>query len=381
MGHTILTINPGMTGTKIGVVKNGEVILDLNVLNEEADFSDCASFADQAPFREKLILEKLKENGIDIHEIDAISGRGGGQLPCEGGTYQVTDLVYDHASRDLQKINHPTILGSVIGYRMSKEFGIPAFFVDPNNTDELCDEARVTGVKGLYRRARSHMLNQRQVAINHSKKMGREYKESNYVVVMMGSGISINAHCHGRVIDGTRAGDGQAPISPTRTGDLCAADVFTLLERGKSLDEIYNLMSKCGGFDDLLGTHDLKKVSDELVPSGDRKAKLAWDAMEYGFVKWIATMAGALKGKVDGILLTGGLAYDKSLTDRIREDTQWIAPVYVYPGSFETEALAAGAERVLSGEETAKVYRGEEGMWRGFGIPEWEKDLTIADFV
>jgi butyrate kinase len=187
----------------------------------------------------------------------------------------------------------------------------------------------------------------------------------------MGSGISIMAHRRGKTIDSTRAGDGQAPIGPTRTGDLCAGDVFTLLDRGISINRIKSLVDHTGGLVELTGTYDARKIVGELIPTGNRMAMLAWDAMVYGFVKWIATMAGALRGKVDAILLTGGLAYDKDLVSRLTEGCSWIAPVYVYPGSFETEALAAGAERVLCGEEEAKTYTGKP-VWSGFGFEDWE---------
>ena len=294
-----------------------------------------------------------------------------GVYSCEGGTYRIDDLACDHAARDVEGLHNPGCLGIVIAYKLGQRLGKPSFFVNPPTTDELSDEARMTGVKGLYRPARAHMLNSKQVAIHHSGLQGKRYEDCNYVTVMMGSGISIMAHRRGRAIDSTRAGDGQAPIAPTRTGDLCAGDVFTLLDRGMSLDEIKALADRKGGLVELLGTYDAAKITGEMIPAGNRMANLAWDAMEYGFVKWIATMAGALRGKVDAILLTGGMAFIEDLVRRITEDCSWIAPVYVYPGSFENEALAAGAERVLSGKEEAKTYTGKP-VWTGFGIEAWE---------
>ena len=233
------------------------------------------------------------------------------------------------------------------------------------NTDELCDEARVTGVKGLYRPARSHPLNMKQVAIHHSKLHGTRYEDKNYVVLHMGGGISIAAHCRGKAIDGTRSGDGQGPMAPNRAGELCAGDVFTLLDRGMSLDQIKKLCASVGGFKDLVGSDDLRKIKNEMILAGDKMAKLAWDTMEYHLVKWTSMMAGALRGKVDAILLTGGLANDKELVEQLTADLSWIAPVHVYAGSFETEALAAGVERVLSGEEKVKYYTGKPA-WSGF---------------
>jgi butyrate kinase len=366
--YTILTINPGQTSTKTGVVKEGKVILNVNV---ETPFDSSGTIADQVSLREQNILDALAGAGIEPGSVDAISGRGVGLYSCTGGTYRINDLACDHAARDVEGIHHAGCLGIVIAYRLGKRLDKPSFFVNPMNTDELCDEARMTGVKGLYRPAHAHVLNSKHVAIQHSELQSKRYSDCNYITVHMGSGISIMAHRRGKAIDSTRAGDGQAPIGSTRTGDLCAGDVFTLLDRGMSLDQIKALVKHKGGLVELTGTYDAVKITGEMIPAGNQMAKLAWDAVEYGFVKWIATMAGALHGKVDAILLTGGMAYDENLVRRIIEDCSWIAPIYVYPGSFETEALASGAERVLSGEEDAKTYTGKP-VWSGFGFEAWE---------
>ena len=365
--YTVLTVNPGSTGAKIGVVKGGKVVLDSNVDNLPGEFDGCATYVDQVPIRLKKIYDMLEKEGIALESIDAVSGRGVGVRSCVGGTYEINELAYEHAKNDVEGIRHPATLGIVLAYEIAKKLGKPAFFVNPMNTDELCDEARMTGVKGLYRPARSHPLNQKQVCINHSKLQGKRYEDCNYVIAHMGGGTSISAHCKGKMIDSTRAGDGQGSLSPNRTGDLCAGDVLTLVKRGMSLDEVKKLASGTGGFMNLCGTDDVRKVVNEMIPAGDKLAKLAYDTMEYTMVKWIAMMAGAMKGKVDAVLLTGGLANDKNLVARLTEDCSWIAPVYAYPGSFETEALGAGADRVLTGEEEAKTYTGEPA-WSGFGF-------------
>jgi butyrate kinase len=370
-GFTILTINPGSTSTKVGLVVGGSASLDLNVDCLPGEFDGCTTFADQAPLRQKRILDVLAKEGVDLSSIDAVSGRAVGIHTCEGGTYRINDIAYDHAIRDVGGVHHPASLGIIIAYQLGRQLSKPSFFVNPVNTDELCDEARLTGVKGLYRQARTHMLNQKQVAIHHGRLHGTRYEDENYVILHMGGGVSITAHCHGRAIDGTRVGDGQGPISANRAGDLCAADVFTLMDAGMSRDQITALANFTGGLLDLTGTEDLRKITGELIPAGDVRARLAWDAMEYTMVKWTAMMAGALRGKVDAILITGGMAHDQELVGRLTEDCSWIAPVYVYAGSFETEALAAGAERVLSGDEEARTYTGMP-VWSGFGIAAWE---------
>lgn len=364
--YTILTINPGSTGTKIGVVKGEKIILDLNVDTLPGEFDGFDTYGEQAPIREQKILHMLEENNVGLDSIDAVSGRGVGVLSCEGGTYLIDNLAYEHALKDVAEIHHAATLGIVMAKDIADRLGKPAYFVNPMSTDELCDEARMTGVKGLYRPSHAHPLNMKQVAIHHSKLYGKRYEDCNYVIMHMGGGTSIGAHRKGRAVDQTRIGDGQGPISPNRTGDLCIDDVMTLLKRGMTIDEINMLASRNGGLMNLVGTDDLRKIKNELIPAGNQMAKIAYEAMEYSMVKWAAMMAGALTGEVDAILMTGGLANDKDLVEKLTNDLNWIAPVYVYPGSYETEALASGAQRVLSGEEKAKIYLGEAGVWSGF---------------
>lgn len=365
--YTILTINPGSTSTKLGLVRGDEILLDMNVDTDPETFGGHGSFGDQAPAREQKIFEMLAAAGVDLDTIDAVSGRGVGVYACEGGTYRINDLAYDHALGDAAQIHHAATLGIVLARRIGNKLGVPAFFVNPMSTDELCDVARMTGVRGLYRPSHAHPLNMKQVAIHHSQLMGRRYEDCNYVIMHMGGGTSIAAHRRGRAVDQTRIGDGQGPISPNRTGDLCLDDVMTLLHRGMTMEDINLLCTRKGGLMDLTGTDDVRKIRNELIPAGNRMAALALDAMEYTMVKWAAMMAGALKGDVDAILLTGGLANDNVLVAQLTADLSWIAPIYVYPGSFETEALASGAQRVLRGEEAAKEYTGRP-VWDGFGF-------------
>ena len=364
--YMILTINPGSSSTKCGIVCGNKVLLDTVVDHNKNDFAECESFADQEPIRLHAIEQALKDADIDLTKVDAVVGRGVGLYPCEGGTYKIDDLVYDHATRDVAGRHHPATLGIKIAYRFAKQLQVPAFFVNPMPTDEACDEARMTGVKGLYRQPNSHALNQKQVAIHHSELMGKKYEDCNYILLHLGGGISINAHRKGRTIDGNRAGDGQGPICPNRSGDLCVADVRELMKQGKSFDEVFELAAIKGGLIDLVGTDDLRKV-EQMIASGDKFAELAYRGMVYSIIKWAAMMAGALYGQVDGILMTGGMANDKKLVDDISEGLKWIAPISVYPGSFETEAMGAGAIRVLSGQEEAKKYTGKP-VWNGFSF-------------
>lgn len=366
--YTILTVNPGSTSTKIGLVKGEKIVLDLNVDTKPDEFKGCEPLSEQVPIREKKILDMLAESAgsnVDLSTIDAVSGRGVGVHSCAGGTYLIDDLAYEHAYNDAAEIHHAATLGIVLAKRIADKLGKPAYFVNPMSTDELCDVARMTGVKGLYRPSRAHPLNMKQVAIHHSKLQGTRYEDCSYVIMHMGGGTSIAAHRKGKAIDQTRIGDGQGPISPNRTGDLCIDDVMTLMKRGMTIEEINTLCTRKGGLVELTGTDDVRKIRNELIPAGNKMAELALDAMEYTMVKWAAMMAGALKGEVDAILITGGLAHDNVLVEQLKQDLGWIAPIYVYPGSFETEALASGAIRVLSGEEEVKRYTGKP-VWEGF---------------
>ena len=363
--YTVITINPGSSSTKVGVYRGGKVILDENVEHDTHEFDHCKTFAEQEPYRTAKIMEILEKSGIDLSEVDAVSGRGVGIHSCEGGTYLINDIAMEHSQKDVEHIHHPATLGIAIAKKLGDKLGVPSYFVNPMRTDELCDEARMTGVKGLYRPSHGHPLNEKQVAIHHSQLHGTKYEDCNYVVLHMGGGTSIAAHRKGKLIDSTRSGDGQGVISPNRSGDLCIDDVLTLMDqRHIDLKEVNKLASRKGGLVDLVGTDDVRKVK-EMIAAGDKWAELCYNAMIYTFIKWTSMMAGALGGKVDAILMTGGLAYDQDLVKKVTENVEWIAPVYVYPGSFETEALGAGAERVLTGEEEAKTYSGHP-VWEGF---------------
>ncbi|MBR3245034.1 MAG: butyrate kinase [Parasporobacterium sp.] len=365
--YCILTINPGSTSTKVGVFKGSEKILDKTVDHHKEDFADCKTFDDQEPIRMQHILNGVKEAGVELSELDAIGGRGVGLYPCAAGTYKIDDLVIDHCRKDVAGVGNPgATLGIKLSYQLSKELNIPAFFVNPMPTDEFIDEARMTGIRGVYRGARGHALNMKQVARVHSEKMGVKYEEQNYIVMHLGGGVSINAHRKGRMIDGNRGGEGQGPMSPNRAGDFCVDDVINAMKIGYTLEEINELVSIKGGLLQLCGTDDLRQVR-EMINAGDELATIAYKTMVYGMGKWAAMMAGALKGEVDAILLTGGLAKDPELVKDLKEYISWIAPIYEYPGSFETDALGYGVLQVLTGAEEAKTYSGHP-VWEGFSF-------------
>lgn len=364
--HRILVINPGSTSTKVGLFEGGEAVFTETVAHDASVLAGMGSVSAQLSYRRDTILEILARHGLDLSTVDAFVGRGGGLVSCEGGTYEVSPRLLADARACANGVEHPANLGS----QLANEFALlsgnrraPCFVVNPPDTDELCDEARITGIRGVYRNVHLHALNLKETAIRHAVLMGRSYESLNLVVCHLGGGISISAHEGGRMIDGFDIVGGEGPMTPTRCGSVPVTEVLSYLrECGPS--KVQRLCQREGGFSDLLGTSDAVEVS-RRADEGDKACRLVWSAMLYQVSKAIGAMACALGGKVDGILLGGGLAHSEELVSYVRNSCGWIAPVTAYPGEFELEAMAAGAERVLNGEERAKVYTGEP-VFSGF---------------
>ncbi|MBP3883418.1 MAG: butyrate kinase [Olsenella sp.] len=355
--YRILVINPGSTSTKVGVFEGEKELFSKTVNHDASKLAEFAGVSEQMPYRKETILEALRENDIDLSTIDAFVGRGGGLLPIPGGTYEVNDVMLDHAFRGANGIQHPAQLGSQLAHGFAEEFGKRAFVVNPPDTDELCDDARMTGIKGVYRNVHLHALNLKETAIRHAKSMGKRYEECNFIVCHIGGGISISAHRQGQMIDGYDIVGGEGMMAPTRCGGVPVVEVLNYLDAGHSTDEVRKMNMKTGGFVDLLGTSDAIEVT-ERAAAGDEAARRTWSAMLYQINKYIGSMATVLGGKVDGILLGGGMVHNDELVQSIKDGCEWIAPVSAYPGEFELEAMAAGAIRVLSGEEEPKSYTG-----------------------
>lgn len=357
--YRVLVINPGSTSTKVGLFDGSEPVFTENVQHDAAKLKTYRTISDQMPYRRDQILEVLGRHDVDLKTVDAFVGRGGGLLPVEGGVYEVGPVLLDHALRGANGVAHPAQLGSQLAHEFalfSRPGGAPCFVVNPPDTDELCDDARMTGIRGVYRNVHLHALNLKETAIRHAASQGRRYEDSDYIVCHIGGGISISAHQHGRMVDGYDIVGGEGPMTPTRCGAVPVIEAFKYLEE-HGINSTRRLCQREGGFVDLLGTSDAREVS-ERAAAGDEAAARAWSAMEYQIVKYVASMAGVLHGHVDAILLGGGMVHNQELVDYIREGCEWIAPVYAYPGEFELEAMAAGAVRVLTGQEEAKEYTG-----------------------
>ena len=359
----ILTINPGSTSTKIALFRDEEKLFSANVSHDAAVLSQFTEQEAQLPYRMETIRAILKENNVDLTGIDACVGRGGGLLACEGGVYEVTDLVLQHSLHAANGVIHPAGLGPSIAHEFAEEYGVKAFAVNPPDVDELQDVARITGIKGVYRNVHLHALNLKETAIRHAASQGKKYEEGNYIVCHIGGGVSVSAHQKGRMIDGYDIVGGEGPMAPTRCGAVPVAE-FIEYSEGKSAKELRALTTRTGGFVSHLGTSAATEVKDKIA-AGDTYAELVWNAFIYQIEKGIGAMAAVLKGKVDGILLGGGIVYNQDLVEKITESVGFIAPVFAYPGEFEMEAMASGAIRVLKGEEKVKVYTGVR-VFQGF---------------
>lgn len=367
-GWRVLVINPGSTSTKVGLFDGERAVFTVNVAHEASELAKFAGVSDQLPYRVGLIEQALAENGVELASIDAFVGRGGGLLPLPGGTYEVDDVLLDHATRGANGVQHPAQLGPQIARAFAGRVGKPAFVVNPPDTDELCDEARMTGVRGVYRHVHLHALNLKETAIRHAASAGRAYEECRLVVCHIGGGISVSAHDRGRMVDGADIVGGEGPMAPTRCGALPVAEVLDYLDAGHATADVRRMCMKTGGFVDLLGTSDALEVS-RRAEAGDEAYRRAWDAMVYQICKEIGAMAAVLGGNVDGILLGGGMVHNKGLVRAIEECCGWIAPVTAYPGEFELEAMAAGARRVLDGVEKPLRYSGKP-VFEGFACFE-----------
>ncbi len=349
-----LIINPGSTSTKLGVFEDENLIFEETLRHTTEEISRFEKIVDQVDFRKEMILNFLKDKDVDINSFDVIVGRGGLLKPIPSGTYSVTDNLI----RDLRNAvggEHASNLGGILAKGIADEIGVPSYIVDPVVVDELDDVARVSGVPELPRTSVFHALNQKAVAKRYAKEAGKKYEDLNLIVVHMGGGVSVGAHTGGRIVDVFNALSGEGAFSPERAGGVPPAALVEMCFSGKyTKDEVKKKLIGNGGFNALLGTNNAQEVYKRSLT--EEKAKLVFDAFVYQVSKDIGAQAAVLKGKVDQIILTGGIAHGGQVTNDIKERVSFIAPVTVYPGEDELLALAQGALRVMNGEEEAKQY-------------------------
>jgi butyrate kinase len=354
--YKLLIINTGSTSTKIAVFDNEKPVMEHTLRHTKEELAPYESIIDQYVFRKSAILDTLKEREINAAEICAVIGRGGLLRPMEGGTYRVNQQMLEDLKCGVIG-QHASNLGAIIGNEIAVELGVQSFIVDPVVVDEMEEIARISGMPEIRRMSIFHALNQKAVARRASKDLGKKYEEINLIVAHMGGGISVGAHKKGRVIDVNNALDGEGPFSPERTGGIPIGSLVKLCYSGEfTLEEMKKKITGNGGMLAYLGTNDGREVT-KRIESGDQSAELIYKAMAYQVSKEIGACATVLKGKVDAICITGGLAYDKQLTSWIKEYVDFIGTVIIYPGEDEMIALGEGGLRVLRGEEKVKEYR------------------------
>ena len=354
MSYKILIINPGSTSTKIGVYEDETQLMEETLRHTTEEIAQYDTIYDQKDFRKNVILDVLKEKDVDLNSIDVVVGRGGLLKPIPGGTYATTPELLEDLKIGKQG-QHASNLGGLLAYDIAQEIDVPSYIVDPVVVDELQDVARLSGHPLMDRVSIFHALNQKAVAKRYAKETGTAYDELNLIVVHMGGGVSVGAHKNGQIIDVANALDGDGPFSPERSGGLPSGQLMKVCFSGDYTQaEVGKMINGNGGFNAYLGTNDMREVVE--MAKTDEKAALVRDAFHYQLGKEIGSMAVVLDGKVDQIILTGGIAYNQITCDYFKDHCGFIAPITVYPGEDELLALAQGALRVMNGEEEAKQY-------------------------
>ena len=359
--YKVFAINPGSTSTKIAIFIGEEKVFSKNVSHDAEKLKEFKEIREQLPFRMETIWHELDKAGVSPEGVDAFSAINGGLVGCEGGVYELADgvneILLEHSKMCFSN-KHPNTLGSQIAVEMQKKYGGRVFIVNPPDVDEMDDVERITGFRDFYRESAGHPLNQKENCIRYANSLGKTYEDLNLIVCHMGGGVTVGAHRNGRLVTCNSAMSGDGPMAPTRSGWIPATKLLKLCFSGEYTEqELYDRITKNGGFTEHLGTSDGFEI-EKMLESGDKYAKLVYDAFIYQIAKAAGGCAAALRGKVDAIILTGGLARDKYLVAELEDYLSWIAPLSVQAGEFEMEALAAGAIRAMNGSEKTKIYSG-----------------------
>lgn len=353
MSYKILAINPGSTSTKIAIYEDEKELFTTTLNHPVEEIEKYDTIQDQFEMRRDVVLNFLKEKGFDIKELSAVVGRGGMLPPVKTGAYEVNELMLK-TLREKPYMEHASNLGASIAYEIAKAAGVKAYIYDSVRADEMTDIARISGMPDIPRMSTSHVLNTRAMAIKVAKKYGKRYDEMNFVVAHLGGGISLNVHEKGRIVD--IISDDEGAFSPEGAGRVPCRLLIELCYSGKydKKTMLKNLRGN-GGLKAYLGTTDAREV-EKMIENGDEKAKTVYEALAYQVAKNIGELATVVEGKVDAIILTGGIAHSKMLTSWIKKRVEFIAPVEVMAGENEMESLAYGILRVLRGEEKSRIY-------------------------
>jgi butyrate kinase len=351
----ILVINPGSTSTKVALFSNEQLLFDKKIEHSNEELSVFHKIIDQYEFRLDIILNFLKEKRIEHSTLDAIVGRGGLLKPIASGTYRVNDKMLEDLRKGVSG-EHASNLGGLLAQGIAEKLSIPSYIVDPVVIDEMKPVARISGMPEIPRISILHALNQKAITRKAALDLGKKYERVNFIIAHLGGGISVGVHCKGKVIDVNNALNGEGPFTPERSGGVPVGALVKLCFSGKfTKDEIMKKIKGKGGLVAYLKTNDVREVA-KRIKRGDKKAKLILEAMAYQVAKEIGAGATVLKGQVDAIILTGGVAYNNEFVNMVKDRVSFISLVTIYPGEEEMPALREGVLRVLKGEEVEKVY-------------------------
>jgi butyrate kinase len=351
----ILAINVGSTSTKVAFYRDSERLVQESIPYSAAELSRYEGLGDQLSLREEGLRKFIEKNAIDMSKVDLVISRGGLGCPGPAGAFSINEAMCDDLLQGRYG-KHPSALGPAMALGLARKYRMPAVVIDPPSTDEFQPLARLSGLPEIERKSALHALNQKAAARKAAGQLSKRYEDVNFVVAHLGGGITIGAHCKGLVIDCTH-GLNEGPFTPERAGGLPTQDLLELAQSGRvSPKDLSKRLVGQGGLAAYLGTTNAVEV-EAAVKKGDAKAELIYRAMAYQIAKDIGAMAAVLAGEVDGVVLTGGLAHSEMLTGWVRQRTAFIAPVFIFPGEDEMEAMAAGALRILRGEETPREYQ------------------------
>ena len=349
----ILVLNPGSTSTKLAVYEGETSLFVESIVHSAEELAPFDRVAEQYQFRKELVLACLEKHGIALESLSAVVSRGGLLPPIKAGAYEVNeDMVWQLENKPANE--HASNVGAMIAHSISKQLSIPAYIYDGVTVDEMDELNRITGLPCFRRKGMGHNLNTRAAALRYAKEQGKSYNDITVIVAHLGGGISVNLHTEGHIAD--FISDDEGPFSPERAGGLPMFGVIKMCyEEGNTYKSMMRTVKSKGGLMAYFGTTDSRDV-EKMMAEGNEQAKLVYDAMALNVAKNIGKVAPVVDGKVDAIILTGGIAYSKYFTETVAKRVSFIAPVVVYPGENEMESLAKGCLRVLRGEEEARVF-------------------------
>lgn len=357
MSCVILSINPGSTSTKIAVFED-ETMLFAKIVNHSAEkLKQFNNLFGQLEMRRQCVIQAIEESGVELSKLSAVVGRGGQLAPLKTGGYIVNQAMID-ALKSPEIQQHESNLGAPIAYGIAQPLGIPAYIYDAVGADELIDVAKITGIPEITRESFCHVLNAKATARKVAMGLGSTYQEMNFIIAHIGGGISISAHEKGRIIDVITADAG--PFSPERSGSVPLSYLVNMCYNGSfTKKELMDKLKKNSGLMGHLGTNDCREV-EQRIADGDEKARTIYEAQAYQIAKGIGEMAPPLCGKIDAVIITGGLAYSDYITKEITRRVEYLGKVVISPGENEMEALALGALRILKGEESVSLYKAKK---------------------